>query len=216
MTPAQGILYRIFRASGVVVPVTARNIESFRRVALEFTDGAVLDFGGIILLPGRGGGMEVDREWLEETGPDVADALPLLEGAMELAAGLAATGGSDAVPRLVGDEGRIFYMVAKSPSRDLEGLLLLGEQLERELGGRARVWMNGNNLAVLPLFLDKAPAVRRFMDRHLPWPREGSLTVGLGDSLSDSGFLSLCDFQMSPSGSQLQTSPSGSQLTGGD
>jgi hypothetical protein len=199
MTEGQGLLFGILKAAGVLVPATARNLESFRRVSLPFTDGAILDFGGLILGPDGG----PDLEWLDATSRAAADALPMLERAAELAALAASREGLDARARLVGDMGTSFYMVAKSPSGDLAGLETVKAALEGELGGRARIWMNGNNLAVLPPDLDKGPAVARFMERHLPWPAEETLAVGLGDSLSDLGFLTECDYMVLPRSSQL-------------
>ncbi|MDR1081880.1 MAG: hypothetical protein LBQ79_13205, partial [Deltaproteobacteria bacterium] len=189
MTEGQRLLYGLMKGAGALVPATARNLESFRRVKLPFTDGAILDFGAVIL----GADGKPDLDWLSRTSALAGDALPMLELAHELASRTAAAEGLDVRARLVGDMGESFYMVAKSPSRDLAGLGLVGDVLAGELGGDARIWTNGNNLAVLPPFLDKGPAVVRFMERHLPWPREETLAVGLGDSLSDLGFLEACD-----------------------
>lgn len=199
MTEGQELLFKALKAAGAVVPATARDLESFRRVKLPFTDGAILDFGGLILGPDG----KADEEWLEGSASRARDAAPMLERALEISARASGKLRSDARARLVGDMGAVFYMVAKSPSRDLGALGLLKSELESELAGEARIWMNGNNLAVLPPFLDKGPAVARFMDRHLPWPRGETLALGLGDSASDLGFLELCDFRMFPSASQL-------------
>src|SRR5687767_11844338 len=49
-TPRQQTLLDLF-ASATVVPTTARNLDAFRRVRLPFTSFAVLDFGGVVLLP---------------------------------------------------------------------------------------------------------------------------------------------------------------------
>ncbi|MDR2613010.1 MAG: hypothetical protein LBG06_09390 [Deltaproteobacteria bacterium] len=199
MTGRQAAFFGLLGTAGIAVPATARNLESFGRVRLGFRHGAVLDFGGIVTGPGG----EADREWLAALDPAVREAAPLLERALELAAGLARGNGLDAVPRLVGDLGRVYYMCVKSPSRDLGGLALLRDLLEGALGDGARLHLNGNNLAVLPPFLDKAPAVEHYLARHLPWPREETLVLGLGDSLSDLGFLGLCDYGVFPGGSQL-------------
>ncbi|MDR1040937.1 MAG: hypothetical protein LBR80_12405 [Deltaproteobacteria bacterium] len=199
MTPGQVVLFRLLKAAGALVPVTARNLESFSRVKLPFTDGAILDFGGVILDPDG----VPDPEWSARIAPEAAEAQPMLEEALRLAASAASSRGLDAVPRLVGDLGTVFYMVAKSPSRDLAGLAAIMAVLEEALRGEARIWMNGNNLAALPMYLDKGPAVRRFMESRLPEAREEFLALGLGDSLSDLGFLDECDLRLTPAGSQL-------------
>src|SRR5262249_42901190 len=51
MTARQRLLLETLARPAVVIPVTARNLDAFRRVDLPFADGAVLDFGGVVLLP---------------------------------------------------------------------------------------------------------------------------------------------------------------------
>ncbi len=51
MTPAQRALFAWLDATTRVVPVTARTLDAFQRVALPFRHGAVLSFGGTVLRP---------------------------------------------------------------------------------------------------------------------------------------------------------------------
>jgi hypothetical protein len=58
-------------------------------------------------------------------------------------------------------------------------------------------------MALLPPFLSKAAAVAFFLERfggEAPF-----LTVGVGDSLTDVGFMGMCDFAITPSKSQIMS-----------
>ena len=61
---------------------------------------------------------------------------------------------------------------------------------------------NGNNVAFMPPFLGKDRAVASFLpalrDRFPTAP-----VIGIGDSLTDAPYMALCDFAMTPAGSQL-------------
>ena len=61
---------------------------------------------------------------------------------------------------------------------------------------------NGNNLALLPPWLDKAHAVRRLQEQYRR--RYGTiLSIGMGDSASDLPFMQRCDYLLTPVGSQI-------------
>src|SRR5258707_6855351 len=59
MTQRQGRLLELLRSADSVIPTTARNLDAFRRVHLPFPSLAILNFGGLILLPDG----SPDREW---------------------------------------------------------------------------------------------------------------------------------------------------------
>src|SRR5947209_10481308 len=58
LTPRQQRFLELFR-DACVIPTTARNPDAFRRLTLRFDSFAILDFGGIILLPGG----SLDASW---------------------------------------------------------------------------------------------------------------------------------------------------------
>jgi hydroxymethylpyrimidine pyrophosphatase-like HAD family hydrolase len=60
---------------------------------------------------------------------------------------------------------------------------------------------NGNNLSFTPTGISKREACRHLIDSI----RDGSGAplIGIGDSLTDLPFMGLCDFIMTPSGSQI-------------
>lgn len=50
-SPCQQALLAHWQAQAVMIPVTARNLDAYRRVRIPFTAHAVINHGGIILLP---------------------------------------------------------------------------------------------------------------------------------------------------------------------
>src|SRR5262245_14155520 len=50
MTPRQESLLHLLRGA-TIIPTTARNLAAFRNVLVPFDSFAILDFGGVILLP---------------------------------------------------------------------------------------------------------------------------------------------------------------------
>jgi phosphoserine phosphatase len=62
--------------------------------------------------------------------------------------------------------------------------------------------MNGNNLALIPHGISKTLAAAEMIRRH--YAQVGRVpTLGMGDSISDLGFMRLCDFAAFPPHSQL-------------
>src|SRR5262245_41221191 len=51
MTARQQALLTLLSANAAVIPTTARTLDAVRRVRLSFDQLAILDFGGVILLP---------------------------------------------------------------------------------------------------------------------------------------------------------------------
>ena len=199
MTPPQRILFGELLRDAWVVPATARSREAYGRVALPFGHGAIVDFGGLILTPDGG----IDQAWWSVTAPQALLAKPLLEEVLAKALEMTERGRLSARARLVVDDELPFYVVVKTEPDRLEELDLLAGELKSLFGEAATVHLNGNNLAVLPPYLDKGPAAAHFLKTHVPFERSAYLLLGLGDSLSDLGFLDLCDFRMVPASSQL-------------
>ena len=68
---------------------------------------------------------------------------------------------------------------------------------------RFNVHCNNSNLAYMTPYASKRRAVT-FLKKILRTEIKEPITfIGLGDSLSDTGFLSICDFQIIPSNSQI-------------
>jgi len=191
-TGRQRALFELLAASATVVPTTARNLDAFRRVDLPFDSFAVLDFGGVVLLPdGR-----PDPDWDERIRPQAlaaADELAAARCALQAAADRL---GLDAPARVIEDFGMPLYALLKC--RGAGGVL---KEMSGFDAGHFRAWRSDGQIALVPRFLGKGPAVRHLIDNRLgPGP---VLTVGAGDSPADAGFLAECDFCLLPRKSML-------------
>jgi hydroxymethylpyrimidine pyrophosphatase-like HAD family hydrolase len=186
-------LVRLFR----VVPVTARDLDSFSRVSIKgvpLEDGAIIANGAILLCPGT---MTPDPEWDEELAPRLAEwAGPLAE----MAATLLEQSGGRVVPRLVASHTRHpAYLVAKAADGFWSAAEGLGLR-EALAPFRCRIAEVGRELQVLPPPVGKrlglAAFSRRFMQGVPP-------LLAFGDMPEDLGFLNEAAFMATPTGSKL-------------
>lgn len=196
MTDAQAMLAAWLSVAARVVPTTGRNSEALSRVGLDFSHGAICSFGGLI----RRADGTPDPEWqarMAAHSADYAEALHMLDALLGVYLEMESL---DIRHRVIADAGLNLYLSVKHNAAAWEDLGAVADWLRAEVPAGWRVHLNGNNLAVLPPFLDKAHAVRWFRD-HIAGPHPFAL--GIGDSLSDLDFLLACDFAALPSGSQL-------------
>lgn len=190
-TPAQVALLAHFQASGMtVIPVTGRDPAAMRRVTLPFTSWRVLDHGATILTPNG----ETDPEWAAVVRHHllhIADDLQRCTRdvyvlALDLGCRIRAHHAHD----------HHFMTVAKHPEANPTALAQVQDHWEALTDGTPlHVIANANNVTVLPRSPGKAEAVQYLRERHFP---DAALTLGLGDSLSDLGFLNACDFAVTP------------------
>lgn len=182
-----------------VVPVTARSVEAYRRVRLPFVRGAICSHGGTLLGPEG----SCDREWrmrMSRILQPFHDRLPALSEEVLL---LGEALGYSLRSWVVAEDGLRHYAVTKHNESDDT---LLADVLARvqSQGLLAGMWVhrNGNNLAFLPSGLSKQAAVQEWLRRDRSVRGERPV-IGLGDSISDLGFMDLCHLWATPSGSQL-------------
>lgn len=179
---------------GLIVPVTARSREVLGRVIIRQSP-AICANGGCII----SGDGSIDAGWHDELKRQSLELDPVREIHLRATEGL-----DEATYRhWIVDEGELeLYFVIKANGTDLS---VLDEAETRALKHTPQGWRihrNGNNLAVLPPWLNKRNAAARLIetyreaDRHLP-------VIGIGDSHSDVGFMDLCDMAMTPTGSQV-------------
>jgi HAD superfamily hydrolase (TIGR01484 family) len=198
-TPAQSALLAHFASSGVtVIPVTGRDPAAMARVTLPFTSWRVLDHGLTMLRPDGG----VDPDWREYV---LAQLEPLQDALADCTAavtGLAAKHGCRLTRHSAHDTH--FMTVVKHPDADAARLeqmqLALEKHVERTYDSGLQVIANANNVSVLPRGLGKAEAVRHLREQHFA---HATLTLALGDSLSDLAFMNACDLAITPPGGQL-------------
>lgn len=198
MDSRQRWLFESLLANATVIPTTARNSEAFSRVRLPFVGPAVLDHGGVIVEGNR-----PDGAWHALMAPNCAAAADPLR---ELTSRMRAFR-HDVRAWVVEDFGLPFYAVAKHSDADeviLDRLFTDCVQGFLATHHGFREYRSGNNLAVLPEFLDKAHAVRHLIDC---WRARGDdlVTWAIGDSRSDARFIALCDFAIVPRGTQLHS-----------
>lgn len=192
-TPRQRALLGWLR-HGEVVPVTARSRDVLARVHIEQAP-AICANGGCII----GADGEPDRAWHEHLNALARDGIGPAALHREFTAGL-----DPAAYRhwVAGEAGLDLYVVIKSNLPELDGLNALAAELTKRLPDGWRTHANGNNLAFLPPWLGKRPAVAYWLEQVRAETPE-RLVVGAGDSHSDAGFLDLTDIAMVPTASQL-------------
>ncbi|MDZ7706260.1 MAG: hypothetical protein U5L04_17480 [Trueperaceae bacterium] len=199
--------------TALVVPTTGRDLAALRRVTLRWnTDPAIADPALINHAIINHGGSIVrnddspDPDWQAHIDTVLAATSGALQAVLtelrEVSAGLGVR------VRAIGDFGRTLYLVLKHPDADLGAVTAARQHAERLVGREdpdgLRVIANGNNVAVIPSAISKEAAVDYLLEhyRHLYGP---VLSLGVGDSLSDTGFLSRCDFAVTPTRGQIWT-----------
>ncbi len=207
-TSRQKALLEMFGRELRIIPTTARDLCAFQRVALPFSDMSILDHGGIIL-DATG---EPDRHWLERMQRSTGAIEGLLHELRSSIASYAASWSVDLSTRIIGDCGLELYVLCKHGKGDTAALQEISTGCVKPWVARAgsafKTHLNGNNLAILPAFLDKSHAVAYVIERLTE--RYGDiLTFGMGDSMSDREFVLLCDYALLPKGTQLHASTLG-------
>lgn len=201
LTPAQQSVLGLFQREMVVIPVTARNADAFGRVRLGFEHGAVVNYGGVIL----NGDGSPEAEWLERSRDLAQTSLPCLRQVEEGIIDWSAATGNAIRVRIIEDFGAPFYVCAKSAEGDERALDAIETMARAHWAGvdaPGLVYRNGNNLSVLPRWLDKRHAVEHVVERLREIHGE-VITFGMGDSLSDIGFMTACDYALVPQVSQI-------------
>ncbi|MBJ7312860.1 hypothetical protein ACFOLJ_28125 [Rugamonas sp. CCM 8940] len=201
-TAGQRALFDFMQDGMTVIPATARNLDAFRRVRLDFHSYAVINYGGVVLLPDG----SADRAWLERMRPLMLAAQDGLAELAGLVDAHVAAAGQRGRARVIEDFSIPFYLVFK----DADKIAARLEPIEREVvlpwlearGHDYFIHRNGNNLAVLPNALNKSHAVA-YVTELLRGEHGALLTFGMGDSRSDARFMAACDYAIVPRGSQL-------------
>ena len=180
-----------------LVPVTARSLDALRRARIPFR-AAVCAHGGVVL----GDGGKIDATWeakIAEQATAHADELANFADAITRTAHCH----SVAINARVLTEGQLpLYTIAKHADADADALFAVVDSAVPALPAGWTDHRNGNNVALMPPYLGKHHAVAYI----LPGLRArfpDAPVIGIGDSLTDAGFMGLSDFAMLPTGSQL-------------
>ncbi|MBI2808440.1 MAG: haloacid dehalogenase [Planctomycetes bacterium] len=198
MTPRQRAFLEMWLRAATVIPTTARNLDAYSRVDLPFEHLAILDFGGVVLLEDK----TLDAAWDAQIRPRArafAPELRILHAAVERIIARRRLG---AYARVIADFDMPLYVVVKHPDGDCALLAVIHDELRASADlSRCFVHQNDNNLSLVPAFLGKEHAVRHVVHHRLG--PEPVLTIGMGDSLTDAGFLDVCDYSLMPRACQL-------------
>lgn len=202
MTAKQQAFWRLLEDNATLIPTTARDLDSLRRVDLPFRSWSIIAYGGVILTPDG----EPDQTWLERMQAVSAESVGEMSELLEAAEALIEREALAARVRIVGDFDLPFYLVAKYKDGKAADLERLQEALIQPWADarseRYRLHRNDNNLAVLPRKLGKEHAVSYLTERlRREWGE--LMTFGVGDSLIDGAFMAECDYALTPRGSQL-------------
>lgn len=183
-----------------VIPVTGRNVQAFRRVTLAFGDRAICSFGGVVLNPDG----TPDPEWHGRMAAAAPAAAPALDTLHAVTRQRAEALGIDVRHRVIHDADLPLYLSVKHNAGSGAETARLAEAMAPHMPAGWAIHRNGSNMALLPPFLGKAHAVRFVMDAlRDPNDPEPLLTIGVGDSLTDLGYMALCDYALTPRGTQI-------------
>ncbi|MBX9952810.1 MAG: hypothetical protein K2Y39_26790 [Candidatus Obscuribacterales bacterium] len=180
--------------AATVIPITGRSTESFRHVELGFSSFAITCFGATILHPDG----TPDPVWLQHVTAQSALALPALEALHAVARSSSPSDRTKA--SIVSDNGLPLFLKVHDADHNQSRLDAVGDTLQEFLPRGWRMHANEGQLCAYPAYLDKVNAARYFLD-NLAGPH--SIVVGCGDSLSDTSFISVCDFMVAPIQSQI-------------
>lgn len=196
MHPKQQVLVNWLFESADVVPVTARSVNGLKRVNLKFEHGAICTHGGTVLDQH----LNQDLNWLQHQQAS-ADKIHKILLQLPEVLEKAAQGIGEIRTQTVKEDQRLVYTYAKQIDADAAFLDQLVPHLPAEITEHCYIHLNGNNLALLPHYVSKQKAVEFYLNQHDP-QRERAV-LGWGDSLSDIGFLSCCDWLGMPKNSQI-------------
>lgn len=186
---------RTLMETGDVVPVTARSRDVLARCEVPQAP-AICSNGGVIV--GYDG--EVDSQWHELIVGHVGDGKAIRD-IHERVARMAGEG----FRHWTVDEAEVpLYIVFKSNASDDDAVAHLALHIDDDgiLPDGWRIHVNGNNLALMPPWISKRAAARHLLARiRAETPQR--LVIGVGDSVSDLGFMEECDFAMHPTASQI-------------
>ena len=201
--PKQRQLLKDLSRQWRIIPTTARTQASYARVELGVScaDGTILNHGATILCAD---GRE-DRQWRIKTESSLKALSPLLVQIKQAIEQYAHINDIAVLVRIIHESGLEYCTEVRHHQADyaqLQNLLtqyiqpLLMEYID------FKVYLNGNCLTILPRCVNKAHAVE-YCIQALEQQYGEIITMGMGDSLSDLPFMTLCDYVMTPKHTQL-------------
>ncbi|MEI7352654.1 hypothetical protein WCU98_23020, partial [Pectobacterium parmentieri] len=201
MTEEQAMLVDWMLEYAELIPVTARGTEEIARVTIPFRSWAVTTHGAVILTPEG----EPEPVWKAQILTALA---PYAEQLHTMQHGITAL----MAERNINGWARINYEYGKTPiylvmkhrdSTKIEELYTIADEIEQRYPTQGfYLHRNSNNVAWLPEPVEKGRAVTYLLNK-LRAERGTFPVIGLGDSLSDHRFMTLCTWYGLPRQSQF-------------
>ncbi|AOR57338.1 hypothetical protein [Pectobacterium parmentieri] len=201
MTEEQAMLVDWMLEYAELIPVTARGTEEIARVTIPFRSWAVTTHGAVILTPEG----EPEPVWKAQILTALA---PYAEQLHTMQHGITAL----MADRNINGWARINYEYGKTPiylvmkhrdSTKIEELYTIADEIEQRYPTQGfYLHRNSNNVAWLPEPVEKGRAVTYLLNK-LRAERGTFPVIGLGDSLSDHRFMTLCTWYGLPRQSQF-------------
>ena len=186
-------------ATADVVPVTARSVDAYQRVQIPFAQGAICAHGAVML---KANG-ELDADWHNHMVKVLEEYQPAIQTLCQRMASIGTETGLTLRTWMIEEQGMLIYALAKQTGHDDAVLADVDSRLRQTTDlTEFYIHRNGNNLAVLPKVLHKRFAVEEWLRRNREVHGERPV-LGFGDSLSDIGFMQLCDWWATPQHGQL-------------
>jgi hypothetical protein len=198
MTAKQQNMLNWLVATTELVPVTARGMADFTDISVDFGRSHKIVANGAVILNPDG---SHDAEWAAAMADEMAPYQLAFDEVVALARSFC-VGRGHRIKALVTSEfgmkiSALFGMDGAEP-------VLLADV--RDAIGQLEGWhthMNGNTLALTPPPVSKRRAVEHMLSKIVGATERP--VIGLGDSLSDLGFMAGCDFISTPRGSQISS-----------
>ncbi len=196
MTQAQQLFFDLFNESKKVkiIPTTARDLEQYNNTLLSDStriETTILYFAGMILEKGR-----EEKQWQQHIKQAYKQLdKPISQLLIEVKTILANH------PQFILYNVDNYYITVKAkPNCPIVLRETIFSQLKTIEIEEYSIHQNDRALSLLPQFLNKKFAVQYLIEKYQP-----SLTLGVGDSLTDLSFMAVCDFRIFPKNVQIET-----------
>lgn len=184
-----------------LIPVTARGTQEIQRVTLPFNSWMITTHGAVIL-NSQG---EIDESWKSHILHEIAPYRQRLIDLQQNIAQQMENSGLDAWVRInyEYDNVPIYFVMKHRDSNKIAELYEFADKLENMFGTDGfYIHRNGNNIAWIPLPIEKGKAAQWLVDK-LRAERGIFPLIGMGDSLSDYSFMKQCSWYCIPKQSQF-------------